>query len=55
MPFRKNCAAAVLPLLRNLCIFAGIPNDLEYTVIGFALLIGTIADELLKRRAAARV
>jgi ribose transport system permease protein len=41
---------AVLPLLRNLCQFAGIPSDLEFTVIGVALLLGTIADELLKRR-----
>jgi ribose transport system permease protein len=41
--------AAVLPLLRSLTIFAGIPGDLEYTVIGTALLVGTIADELLKR------
>jgi ribose transport system permease protein len=40
---------AVLPILRNLCIFAGIPSDLEYTVIGVALLLGTITDELLKR------
>ncbi len=47
--------AAVLPLLRNLSIFAGIPSDLEFTVIGVALLLGTIADELLKRRAAKRV
>jgi ribose transport system permease protein len=45
---------AVLPLLRNLCIFAGVPSDLEFTVIGVALLLGTIADELLKRRTAAR-
>src|SRR5262249_27541563 len=44
---------AVLPLLRNLCIFAGVPSDLEFTVIGVALLLGTISDELLKRRAAA--
>jgi ribose transport system permease protein len=41
---------AVLPLLRNVCQFAGIPSDLEYTVIGVALLLGTIVDELLKRR-----
>ncbi|MCS6851647.1 MAG: ABC transporter permease [Gemmataceae bacterium] len=41
---------AVLPLLRNLCIFAGVPSDLEYTVIGLSLLLGTIADEILKRR-----
>jgi ribose transport system permease protein len=40
---------AVLPLLSNLCIFANIPSDMEYTVIGLALLLGTIADELLKR------
>jgi ribose transport system permease protein len=43
---------AVLPLLRNLCNFSAIPDDLEFTVIGVALLLGTIADELLKRRAA---
>ena len=45
---------AVLPLLRNLCILAGLPSDLEFTVIGIALLVGTIVDEVLKRRAAAR-
>lgn len=39
----------VLPLLSNLCQFARIPSDVEYTVIGGALLLGTIADELLKR------
>jgi ribose transport system permease protein len=44
--------AAVLPLLRQLCNFSGITNELEYAVIGVALLLGTIADELLKRRAA---
>jgi ribose transport system permease protein len=41
---------AVLPLLRNLINFSNIPDDLEFTVIGIALLLGTIADELLKRR-----
>lgn len=46
---------AVLPLLRNLINFSGIPGDLEFTVIGVALLLGTIADELLKRRAAKKV
>ncbi len=46
--------AAILPLLRNLCNFSGLPDDLEFTVIGVSLLLGTIADELLKRRAAAR-
>jgi ribose transport system permease protein len=42
--------AAVLPLLRQMCSFGGISNELEYAVIGAALLLGTIADELLKRR-----
>lgn len=46
--------AAALPLLRNVCHFAGVPSDLHFTVIGAALLVGTITDEILKRRAAAR-
>lgn len=41
--------AAVLPLLRNLCQFRGIPSDIEPTFIGVALLLGTIADEVLRR------
>lgn len=45
---------AVLPLLRNLINFSSIPDDLTFTVIGVALLLGTIVDELLKRRAARR-
>jgi ribose transport system permease protein len=39
---------AILPLLRSFVIFAGIPSDLEFTVIGIALLLGTIADEFLR-------
>ncbi|HEY7158174.1 MAG TPA: ABC transporter permease, partial [Gemmataceae bacterium] len=46
--------AAVLPLLRALCSFGDIKNELEYAVIGVALLLGTIADELLKGRTARR-
>lgn len=46
--------AAVLPLLRMLCSFAGISNEIEYAVIGAVLLVGTIIDEMLKRRAARR-
>jgi ribose transport system permease protein len=46
--------AAVLPLLRQLCNFGGVSSDIEYAVIGLALLLGTIMDELLKRRAARR-
>ena len=38
-----------------LCSFAGISNEIEYAVIGAVLLIGTILDEMLKPRCAARV
>jgi ribose transport system permease protein len=41
--------AAALPLLRQLCSFGGVGDELEYVVIGGALLVGTIVDELLKR------
>jgi ribose transport system permease protein len=40
---------AVLPLLRNVINFWQIPDDLTFMVIGFALLLGTIADQLLGR------
>ena len=40
---------AVLPLLQNLVNFAGVPSDLEFSVIGLALLGGTLFDELLRR------
>lgn len=46
--------AAVLPLLENLCNLNGL-NSLQNTVIGFALMLGTISNELLQRRNAARV
>jgi ribose transport system permease protein len=46
--------AAVLPLLRQLCTFNNISDELEYAVIGAALLLGTISDELLKRRSERR-
>jgi ribose transport system permease protein len=45
--------AAALPLLHNYCLFAGIPDDLIYTFFGVALLLGTVADEVLKRVLAA--
>jgi ribose transport system permease protein len=47
--------AAVLPLLTALCSFLGVSSDIEYVPIGVALLLGTVADELLKRRGARRV
>lgn len=46
--------AAVLPLLRGVSSFNKVPSDVEYAVIGMALLLGTIADELLKRGAGRR-
>src|SRR5439155_21590055 len=43
--------AAVLPLLNKLCNFSRyIGSEQEYTVIGVALLLGTIANELIGRR-----
>jgi ribose transport system permease protein len=41
--------AAFLPLLNQLCEFRDIPDDLRPTVVGIALLLGTIADEVLRR------
>jgi hypothetical protein len=37
-----------------LCYSQGIKSELEYAVIGAALLVGTVIDELLKRRRSAR-
>lgn len=43
--------AAVLPLLYKICNFSRwIGSDLEYAVIGGALLLGTIVNELIARR-----
>jgi ribose transport system permease protein len=42
--------AALLPLLKQIIIFCGISNDLEYVMIGLVLLAGTIVDQLLVRR-----
>jgi ribose transport system permease protein len=47
--------AAVLPMLYQLCNFSPyIGSDLEWTVIGGALLLGTIGNELVARRSATR-
>lgn len=46
--------AAVLPLLQQVCYSFNIRSELEYAVIGAALLLGTISDELLKRRSSRR-
>lgn len=42
--------ATVLPLLWNLCNFTPALTDIQFAVIGGALLLGTIVDELLKRQ-----
>jgi ribose transport system permease protein len=44
----------ILVLLPNLAIMLGIPSSLEYTVIGGALLLGAILDEVLRRFGASR-
>ncbi len=44
----------ILVLLPNLAIMLNIPSSLEYTVIGGALLLGAILDEVLRRFGAAR-
>jgi ribose transport system permease protein len=46
---------AILWLLPNLTNMWGVPSELEYTVIGGALLIGALLDEILRPRAARRV
>ena len=46
--------AAVLPLLTNLVTFLGVPNEVIPVVIGLTLLIGSVADEQIRRRAAGR-
>lgn len=42
--------AALLPLIKQIIIFGGISNDLEYVLIGLVLLAGTIVDQLLVKR-----
>jgi ribose transport system permease protein len=43
--------ATLIVLLRNLVNILGIPSQVEYMVIGGAILLGVVADELLGRRA----
>jgi ribose transport system permease protein len=44
----------ILMLLPNLTNMWGIPSEHEYTVIGAALLLGAVMDQLLRRRGATR-
>ncbi len=45
---------AILWILPNLTNMWGVPSSLEYTVIGTALLLGAVLDEVLRWRGAAR-
>jgi ribose transport system permease protein len=42
--------AMVLPVLETLVSFRGLKNDVIPAVIGLTLLVGTILDELIRRR-----
>ncbi len=46
--------AAVLRLLYNAINILGIPTQLEFAIIGAVILVGVIADEIVKRLSAAR-
>lgn len=46
--------SAILVLLKQAVSFTGVPDELEYTAIGTALLIGAILDETIRRRSAVR-
>ena len=43
---------ALLQVLQNLVNLLGIPSSLNFAVMGAVILIGVIADQVLKRRAA---
>jgi len=47
--------AAVLQVLQNLVNLLGISSTLNYVVMGGVVLIGVIADQLLKKRAAKKL
>jgi ribose transport system permease protein len=47
--------ATIYPLVWKFCNFADLSSDLHPTILGAALLLGTIIDETLKRRSAARI
>jgi ribose transport system permease protein len=46
---------ALLQVLPNLVNLLGIPSSLNFAVMGAVILIGVLADELLRQRQAARV
>ncbi|MEQ1605399.1 MAG: ABC transporter permease [Pyrinomonadaceae bacterium] len=46
---------ALLQVLQNLVNLVGIPSSLNFAVMGAVILIGVVADQLLRQRQAARV
>ena len=46
---------ALLQILQNLVNLLGIPSSLNFAVMGAVILIGVVADQLLRQRRAARV
>jgi ribose transport system permease protein len=46
--------AALLQVLQNLVNLLGIPSSLNFAVMGAVILVGVLADQILKRRAASR-
>jgi ABC-type xylose transport system permease subunit len=46
--------AAVMQVLRNSISMVGIPSKVEFAIIGLVILLGVIADEVMKRNAARR-
>lgn len=46
--------AAVMRLLYNAIVLLGIPSQLEFAIVGGVLLLGAIADELVRRLAEAK-
>jgi ribose transport system permease protein len=44
---------ALLQVLQNLVNLLGIPSSLNFAVMGAVILIGVIADQLLRRRSVA--
>jgi len=45
---------AVMQVLNNMIVLLRISDELEYAIIGFVILMGVLADELIKRIAAQR-
>jgi ribose transport system permease protein len=43
---------ALLRVLQNLVIMLGIPSQLDSAIMGAAILIGVMVDELVKKRSA---